>query len=142
MCLFRRKKKEVDELAEYENNTYNCNDEYVVYGERNKDDACFITQGDIFVVRNVVIVLGVALKEITIGDKVKIGNKVYKIKGIEMYRKMVTSLKPGDNGALAFDADKSLSPYILDMIKKDSVYNEPFNFDGKPTTLYTYFYKN
>ena len=59
-----------------------------------------------------------------------------------MYRKMVTSLKPGDNGALAFDADKSLSPYILDMIKKDSVYNKPFNFDGKPTTLYTYFYKN
>lgn len=145
MCLFRRKKKQVDELAEYENKTpvnhYIYDQEEGTYDSRSIEDACFITPGDVFMIRDLVVVAGVALKPISVGDDIKIGLKTYRVNGIEMFRKLTQTLNPGENGALAFKADKDLKAYILELIRNESVHNEPYNFDGKPTNMYTFFYK-
>ena len=139
MCLFRRKKKEIDELEEYENNATQSN--YYDYDDKTKSDACFITKGDIFVIRDQIIVMGVAIKEINVGDTIQVGTRDVQVRNIEVFRKLADKLNPGENGALAIGKDPSLKQYILSLTKEHSAYNEPVNLDGKPTQEYTYFYK-
>ena len=145
MCLFRRKKKEVDELAEYENNInknyYTYDENANIYDDRKIEEACFVTTGDIFQIRDLIVVCGVTLKEVSVGDTIIIGDKELTVKKIEMFRKQTNSTKPGDNAALAFKKDKSLKTYILDLAQEQSKYNQPINLDGKPTTVYTFLYK-
>lgn len=145
MCLFKRKKKEIDELAEYENNInknyYTYDESTGTYDDRKIDEACFVTTGDIFQIGDLIVVCGVTLKEVTIGDTVIVGNKELTVRKIEMFRKQVNSTKPGDNAALAFKEDRSLKTYIQSLAQNQSKYNQPINLDGKPTTVYTFFNK-
>ena len=142
MCLFKlfRKKKEVDELAEYENNNYSYNEPVDNHYPPNVEDAIFVTCGDIFTIDGQIVVMGISLQDISVGDTIMIGTREVVVNKIEIFRKMVKSLKPLENGALYIGKELDLKPYILGLI--DSSNNsKPIAFTSKPTNKYIYFYR-
>ena len=143
MCLFKlfKKKKELSELEEYENrNKVNYYDNISSYEEKNLEP-CFVTIGDIFLIGDNLVILGVALNEIKLGDKLVVGTETVIVRKLEVYRESVEVLKTGENGAIGIKNNPKLKKYILDLALSQSENNKPINISGKPTTKYAFYYK-
>jgi len=143
MCIFKRKKKNNDELDEYakEKLRYQNSDDYEYDFYKEQENApCFVTTCEIFKITNYTVIMGVALKEIKVGDTLVIGNMEVEVLKIIKFREDPIKLNPGDNGALYFRYSKELKNYVKKLAKEASEFNRPINLSGIPTKVYTYFY--